>query len=155
MEEGINISQNLAQFQEKYKNLKKDCVTDSLHFNANPTINGVVDTYGSINASSKSGNYIDSFNSVNRQKPQNQAIKNLKQQNNARKRSSIYKYALMKGGKGVDFQKELEKMGNVSMDSYQSEGSNEGNSDSDSNSNSEGNNKNIRTPQGGKSRFAH
>jgi hypothetical protein len=57
----------------------------------------------------------------------------------------------MKGGKGVDIQKELEKMCNASMDSYNSEGSNGDSEDSDS----EGSNVNSKAQQqGGKSRFA-
>jgi calcium-dependent protein kinase len=66
-EEGIDLSENLTQFKEKYRNVKQGGVTDSIHFNANPTMNGVVDTYGSINASSNKSGNIDSFNSVNRQ----------------------------------------------------------------------------------------
>jgi hypothetical protein len=112
----------------------------------------VVDTYGSIRSGSKqsgiSGN-INSFNSTNK-KAENRALTKLKGENsNARKRSSIYKYALMKGGKGVDLQKELEKMCNASMDSY--------NSNDDSNCDTESEvSENSKTVQQGeaKSRFA-
>lgn len=156
-EEGIDLVQNLTQFKAKYRNIKAGGVTDSIHFHANPTINGVVDTYGSIKGSGTGSNrsgQIDSFNSTNKQneKANNKAINKLKGENNGSKRSSIYKYALMKGGKGVDIQKELEKMVNASMDSYQS-----GDSKEDSNSESdEGSNTNSKTiQQGGKSRFAN
>ena len=128
-DEGIDLSENLVQFKEKYRNLKGG-VTDSIHFNPNPTMNGVVNTYGSIGGSSNQSGRIDSFNSVNRAKAQNKAINKLKGEN-SRKRSSIYKYALMKGGKGVDIQKELEKMCNASMDSYNSEGTNDSDSESE------------------------
>jgi serine/threonine protein kinase len=152
-ENGIDLSQNLVNFKEKYKNMKPGGVTDSIHFNANPTINGVVDTYGSIRGSGSknsgmSGN-INSINSINKSKKgTNKQISKLKG-DKAAKRSSIYRYALMKGGKGVDIQKELEKMCNASMDSYNS---GEGDSDSES----EGSNANSKTvAQGGnKSRFA-
>jgi hypothetical protein len=57
----------------------------------------------------------------------------------------------MKGGKGVDLQKELEKMCNASMDSYNS--NDDSNCDTDSDS-EESNTHSKTVQQGGKSRFA-
>lgn len=154
-DEGIDLSQNLIQFKQKYRDVKKGGVTDSIHFNANPTMKGNVDTYGSIRGGSKNSNMsgrIDSFNSVNKQ-AENKNIKKLKGDNAAKKRSSIYKYALMKGGKGVDLQKELEKMVNASMDSYKSEGSEGDDSEDSESEGSKTPSKNIG--RGQKSRFAN
>ena len=128
---------------------------DSIHFNANPTIKGNVDTYGSITGHSKDSNNsgrIASFNSANR--ANNKALNRVKGEHKGNKRSSIYKYALMKGNKEVNLQAELEKMVNASMDSYNSEGSG-GDSDSESDSGSGKNTpKSIQTPGGPKSKFA-
>ena len=68
-DEGIDLSSNLTQFKQKYRNVKQGGVTDSIHFNANPTINGVVDTYGSIKSGSRQSGMsgqINSFNSTNK-----------------------------------------------------------------------------------------
>lgn len=150
-DEEMDYSANLMAFQGKYKGLKKEALGDSIHFNANPTINGKLDTIDStMKFGSKGSNMskntdpgkISSFHGGNKSKT------GKKDPNAAR--PSIYKYALMKGNKGVDIQKELEKMVNASMDSYKSGDSGE---DSDSDSNS-GNDQQFRTTQQGKSRFA-
>jgi serine/threonine protein kinase len=72
VDEGINLHHNIQIFKEKYgdvKNIDKGAF-DSIKFNANPTIRGNTDTYGSIGGNShnsKNNGQIDSFNSINRQ----------------------------------------------------------------------------------------
>ncbi len=143
--EDIDLAGNLKDFKDKYK--KGGGLTDSIHFNANPTMKGNIDTYGSINGKDSTGsNQINSFHSINRKAEQGGQIGKLKNDNGA-KRSSIYKYALTKGGQGVDLTKELEKMvaNQAQSDSYMSK-SEDGSSDDS------GTNKSK--PAGLKSKFA-
>lgn len=112
-ENEIDHHGNLDNFKAKYKNIGgkggAGMMTDSIKFNANPTIKGNIDTYGSINGMGKNSNasgQINSFHSINRQGDNKGAVNKLKNDNGS-KRSSIYKYALTKGGQGVDLNKEL------------------------------------------------
>lgn len=158
-DEDLDYAANLNAFQNKYKGLKKDAIGDSIHFNANPTMNGKLDTIDSTaKFNSKGSNMskntdpgkIASFHGGNKSKAGGAGKKDP-----TAHRPSIYKYALMKGNKGVDMQAELEKMVNASMDSYKSgDSEGDGDSDSDSGSNASGDGGAIRTPQQGKSRFA-
>ena len=122
LDEGVDLSYNLQVFKEKYgdgKN-KNNALFDSIKFNANPTMKGNTDTYGSVGGNSqnsKNGGRIDSIDSI-KKKGNKQGGK----ADNAGQRSSIYRYALMNGGKGVDLQQELKKM-TASPDSYISENS--------------------------------
>jgi serine/threonine protein kinase len=100
----IDLAGNLNDFKAKYKDIKggagAGAMTDSIRFNANPTIKGNIDTYGSVNAMGKGsdaqGN-INSFHSINKQAADKGQIGKLKNEGST-KRSSIYKYALTKGG---------------------------------------------------------
>lgn len=158
-DEDLDYAGNLNAFQNKYKGMDKGALGDSIHFNANPTMNGKLDTIDSTaKFNSKGSNMskntdpgkIASFHGGNKSKAGGD-----KKRDPTAARPSIYKYALMKGNKGVDMQKELEKMVNASMDSYKSGDSGE-DSDSDSGSCQSGDNTNAMrtTQQGNKSRFA-
>lgn len=158
MEEDTNLAQNLAEFQSKYKGIKKKGMKDSIHFQ-DPAINGRLDTiHSSIKGGSRGSNMskgtdpgkIASFHST-KGKP--------KAAKGAGQRESIYKYALMKNNNKKDLQREMEKMMNASMDSYDSkaEGSHDSDSDSVSSHGSgsgKGKDKDKMRQTGGKSRFA-
>ena len=157
--QGYNLENNLKNFREKYKGIGVKGggkgITDSIRFNARPDINGNLDTINSTKfGGSKGSNLskhtdpgkISSFHSANKSKKQQGGGKD------AKVRPSIYRYALMKGNKEVDLQRELEKMVNASMDSYDSRDS--ADSDSDDKSSTGSKDKMAKTNPQGLSRFA-
>lgn len=101
---------------------------------------GLTNTYGSFKADGKStgmnSGYISSFDSVNRKAGDMKASP--KAPTNHGNRASIYKYALTKGGKGLDLQKEMEKMVKNSHVSESLNGDSESDSDVGSKSNPKG-----------------
>jgi len=135
-EEGFDYGQQLHDFKNKHKKFNPDGSVDSIHFKINGTMKGLTNTYGSFKTDGKTGmnsGYISSFDSVNRKAGDNKASP--KAPGNHGNRASIYKYALTKGGKGLDLQKEMEKM---VKNSHVSESLN-GDSDSDSDGGSKSN----------------
>lgn len=149
-EQDIDYEGQLKQFKNKHKQFVPEGSVDSIQFKMNGTMKGITNTYGSFNkpenkGADKSG-YISSFDSVN--KKAEQSKESPKAPANAGHRGSIYKYALTKGGKGVDLHKEMEKM---MKSSHISESVN-GDSDSDSEGGSKTNPKPLAAGQ--KSRFA-
>lgn len=163
MEEDTNLAQNLAEFQNKYKGINRKGMNDSIHFQ-NPAINGRTDTVNSsMKMNSRGSNMskgtdpgkIMSFHSAKGKKTGGGSSKGGAGGGKAQ-RESIYKYALMKGNNNVNLQKELEKMVNVSMDSYDSKAQGD-ESDSDSigsEKSGSGKGKESMRQTGGKSRFA-
>lgn len=111
-EEGLDLGQQLHDFKNKHKKFNPDGSVDSLHFKMNGTMKGITNTYGSFKTDGKQSatmsGYISSFDSVN--KKAGDAKSSPMAPGNHGNRSSIYKYALTKGGKGLDLQKEMEKM---------------------------------------------
>lgn len=150
-EEGFDYGQQLHDFKNKHKKFNPDGSVDSIHFKMNGTMKGITNTYGSFKTDGKTtgmmSGYISSFDSVNR-KAGGDAKASPKAPNNHGNRASIYKYALTKGGKGLDLQKEMEKM---VKNSHVSESLN-GDSDSDSEGGSKTNPKASTGVQ--KSRFS-
>lgn len=154
-DEDTNLAHNIAEFQNKYKGIKKNHMKDSIHFQ-NPAYQGRLDTiHSSIKGGSRGSNMskhtdpgkISSFHS-NKGKP--------KAGKGGKNRESIYKYALKKNHNNLNLQKEMEKMMNASMDSYDSRAGDSHDSDSDSvSSHGSGSNKNKDKMRqtGGKSRF--
>lgn len=155
IEDDTDIAQNLIEFQNKYKGIKKKGFNDSIHFQ-NPAINGRLDTVNSsMKGSSRGSNLskatdpgkISSFHSAKG--------KGKAGQKGGGPRDSIYIYAL-KNNKNINLQKEMEKMMNASMDSYDSKaGSQDSDSDSVVSDGSVSKGKdNAMRQTGGKSRFA-
>jgi serine/threonine protein kinase len=149
-EQEIDYESQMKQFKNKHKKFVPEGSVDSIHFKMNGTMKGITNTYGSFNKAENKGapmsGHISSFDSVN--KKAEQTKESPKAPANAGQRASIYKYALTKGGKGVDLQKEMEKM---MKSSHISESVN-GDSDSDSDGGSKSNPKPLAAIQ--KSRFA-
>ena len=129
----------MHDFKNKHKKFNPDGSVDSIHFKMNGTMKGLTNTYGSFKTDGKTGmnsGYISSFDSVNRKAGDNKASP--KAPANHGNRASIYKYALTKGGKGLDLQKEMEKMVKNSHVSESLNGDSDSDSDGGSKSNAKG-----------------